>query len=75
MKELSKEIYTYPIWQFKRLDYYDPKGEEIELIDYLLERFEKVNPATVIWYISHFPQNVDTSTKLKALVSTYKAKL
>jgi len=74
IKELTKEIYTYPVWQFKRLDYYDATSGEIELIDYLLQRFEKVNPATVLWYIAHFPQNVDTSTKLKALVSTYKGK-
>jgi hypothetical protein len=64
LKELSKEIYTYPVWQFKRLDYYDATGGEIELIDYLLQRFEKVNPATVLWYISHFPQNVDKGKAL-----------
>jgi len=64
LKELSKEIYTYPTWQFKRLDYYDATGGEIELIDYLLERFEKVNPATVLWYIAHFPQNVDKGKAL-----------
>jgi hypothetical protein len=64
IKELTKEIYTYPIWQFKRLDYYDATGGEIELIDYLLEKFEKVNPATVLWYISHFPQNVDKGKAL-----------
>jgi len=61
---LVKEIYTYPVWQFKRLDYYDATGGEIELIDYLLEKFEKVNPATVLWYISHFPQNVDKGKAL-----------
>jgi hypothetical protein len=64
LQELVKEIYTYPIWQFKRLDYYDATGGEIELIDYLLEKFEKVNPATVLWYISHFPQNVDKGKAL-----------
>jgi hypothetical protein len=64
IKELSKEIYSYPVWQFKRLDYYDATGGEIELIDYLLERFEKVNPATVLWYIAHFPQNVDKGKAL-----------
>ncbi|NPA13831.1 MAG: replication initiation protein [Aquificae bacterium] len=64
LKELSKEIYTYPVWQFKRLDYYDATGGEIELIDYLLEKFNKVNPATVLWYIAHFPQNVDKGKAL-----------
>ncbi len=64
IKELTKEIYTYPVWQFKRLDYYDATGREIELIDYLLEKFEKVNPATVLWYIAHFPQNVDKGKAL-----------
>jgi hypothetical protein len=64
IKELTKETYTYPVWQFKRLDYYDATGGEIELIDYLLEKFEKVNPATVLWYISHFPQNVDKGKAL-----------
>jgi hypothetical protein len=64
IKELTKEIYSYPVWQFKRLDYYDATGGEIELIDYLLERFEKVNPATVLWYIAHFPQNVDKGKAL-----------
>ena len=64
LQELVKEIYTYPVWQFKRLDYYDATGGEIELIDYLLEKFEKVNPATVLWYISHFPQNVDKGKAL-----------
>jgi hypothetical protein len=64
LKELSKEIYTYPVWQFKRLDYYDATGGEIELINYLINKFEKVNPATVIWYISHFPENVDKGKAL-----------
>ncbi len=64
LKELAKGIYTYPTWQFKRLDYYDATGGEIELIDYLLKRFEKVNPATVLWYIAHFPQNVDKGKAL-----------
>ena len=64
LKELTKEIFTYPSWQFKRLDYYDATGGEIELIDYLLKRFEKVNPATVLWYIAHFPQNVDKGKAL-----------
>jgi hypothetical protein len=64
LKELTKEIYTYPVWQFKRLDYYDATGGEIELIDYLLEKFNKVNPATVLWYIAHFPQNVDKGKAL-----------
>ncbi len=64
IKELTKEIYSYPVWQFKRLDYYDATGGEIELIDYLLEKFEKVNPATVLWYIAHFPQNVDKGKAL-----------
>ncbi|MEO2154142.1 MAG: replication initiation protein [Aquificota bacterium] len=64
LKELSKEIYTYPVWQFKRLDYYNATGGELELIDYLLEKFNKVNPATVLWYIAHFPQNVDKGKAL-----------
>jgi len=64
LKELAKGIFTYPTWQFKRLDYYDATGGEIELIDYLLEKFEKVNPATVLWYIAHFPQNVDKGKAL-----------